>query len=437
MISLKFHITAKEGVYDVVINANSLTIKSSSDFVSSNLRQKLQVTLNGENLISVDLKRKGSAYNGFIYASEDKNMKFTYQDGVYKALVIYEDIINVKLAGEGLTAAKGKIESSVVDLKYSLNNRFADSSLLLAIYKEPVVQFKSESAQSFKLALNINGSVANYVQKPDKTGRVTGDFEVESNGVTVNGDIDYSQKVLTVLVRRDQFTILNGRIELRTDKIVAKIEAMSEHSLTMSIVPEEQRLMFELNFNEDQIVSTGDFSLTQFNNFKILTPYGHGKCDQAQCIIKAVIDPYSVNAKLEFGKGLHLMVNGQDAENEVVQLVMTKDSGKLKVKFYNIVQLIGQRENNKVTLAGQIDNTNINFDTTVGKDLLLDVNGPNVAFELELDQDYAKWNMSRPSVNSLEYDNGLFTLIGVKRRYELSTTDGEFNIVVAGLTQKK
>lgn len=67
------------------------------------------------------------------------------------------DIINVKLAGEGLTAAKGKIESSVVDLKYSLNNRFADSSLLLAIYKEPVVQFKSESAQSFKLALNING----------------------------------------------------------------------------------------------------------------------------------------------------------------------------------------------------------------------------------------------------------------------------------------
>ena len=62
---------------------------------------------------------------------------------------------------------------------------------------------------------------------------------------------------MTVLVRRDQFTILNGRIELRTDKIVAKIEAMSEHSLTMSIVPEEQRLMFELNFNEDQIVSTG------------------------------------------------------------------------------------------------------------------------------------------------------------------------------------
>ena len=74
------------------------------------------------------------------------------------------------------------------------------------------------------------------------------------------------------------------------------------------------------------------------------------------------------------------MVNGQDAENEVVQLVMTKDSGKLKVKFYNIVQLIGQRENNKVTLAGQIDNTNINFDTTVGKDLLLDVNGPNGKF---------------------------------------------------------
>ena len=74
------------------------------------------------------------------------------------------------------------------------------------------------------------------------------------------------------------------------------------------------------------------------------------------------------------------MVNGQDAENEVVQLIMTKDSGKLKVKFYNIIQLIGQRENNKVTLAGQIDNTNINFDTTVGKDLLLDVNGPNGKF---------------------------------------------------------
>ena len=62
---------------------------------------------------------------------------------------------------------------------------------------------------------------------------------------------------MTVLVRRDQFTILKGRIELRTDKIVAKVEVMSEHSLTMSIVPEEQRLMFKLNFNEDQVVSTG------------------------------------------------------------------------------------------------------------------------------------------------------------------------------------
>jgi len=426
------HITGQEAVYDVAVSIDNLTIQSSSDFIaSSNLRQKLQVTLNGEDLINIDLKRK-DGYKGLIYASDDKNIKFTYQDGVYKALIVYEDIINVKLAGEGLTAAEGKVKISVVDLKYSLNNRLDNSSILLTVHKKPVVQFQSVSAQSFQIALNINDYVATYNQK-DQVGQ----FEVESNVVNVNGDIDYNQQVLTVLVRRDQFTVLKGRIELRSDKIVAKIEAMSEHSLTVSIVPEEQRLMFKVNLNEDQIVSTGDFSLTQFNNFKILTQYGHGKCDQAQCIMKAIIDPYSVNAKLEFGKGFHLLVNGQDAENEVVQLVMTQDSGKLQIKFYNIVDLIGQRENNKIILAGQVDNTNINFDTTVGKDLLLDVNGPNVAFELELDQDYAKWNMSRPSVNSLEYDNGLFTLIGVKRRYELSTTDGEFNIVVAGLTQKK
>jgi len=427
------HITAQDGVYDVTINADNLTLKSSSDFMnSSNMGQKLQVVFNSEDLVKVDLKHKEGGYRGIIYASEDKNLKITYQDGQYKALVVYEDIINVKLAGQGLTAAKGKVSSQVVDLDYSLNNRFADSYVSLVVNKEPVVQFKSESAQSFKLSININGSVAKYIQKDE-----IGQFEVVSNGVGVNGDIDYNKQVLTTLVRNDQSTILNGRIEMREEKIVAKVEVMSNHSLVVSIVPEEERLMFKLKLEEDQIVAEGDFALTQFNSFKIITPYGHGKCNQAQCIIKAVVDPYSINANLEFGKGLHLLINGQDGENENVQLVMTQDTGKLRIKFYNIVDLIGQRENNKVTLVGQVDNTNINFDTTVGKDLLLDVNGPNVAFELELDQDYAKWNMSRPSVNSLEYDNGLFTLIGVKRRYELSTTDGEFNIVVAGLTQKK
>ena len=68
------------------------------------------------------------------------------------------DIINVKLAGEGLTAADGKVEISVVDLKYSLNNRLDDSSILLAVHKKPVVQFKSVSAQSFQLVLNMNGN---------------------------------------------------------------------------------------------------------------------------------------------------------------------------------------------------------------------------------------------------------------------------------------
>merc|ERR1712168_999329 len=192
--------------------------------------------------MGVDIKHKEGGYRGIIYASEDKNLKITYQDGQYKALVVYEDIINVKLAGQGLTAAKGKVSSQVVDLDYSLNNRFADSYVSLVVNKEPVVQFKSESAQSFKLSININGSVAKYIQKDE-----IGQFEVVSNGVVVNGDIDYNKQVLTTLVRNDQSTILNGRIEM----------------------PEEERLMFKLKLEEDQIVAEG---------FKIITPYGHGKC---------------------------------------------------------------------------------------------------------------------------------------------------------------
>ena len=75
----------------MAISVDNLTIQSSSDFIaSSNLRQKLQVTLNGEELINVDLKRKDNGYKGMIYASDDKNIKFTYQDGVYKALIVYE-----------------------------------------------------------------------------------------------------------------------------------------------------------------------------------------------------------------------------------------------------------------------------------------------------------------------------------------------------------
>ena len=73
-------------------------------------------------------------------------------------ITFHSDIINVKLAGEGLTAADGKVEISVVDLKYSLNNRLDDSSILLTVHKKPVVQFKSVSAQNFQLILNINGN---------------------------------------------------------------------------------------------------------------------------------------------------------------------------------------------------------------------------------------------------------------------------------------
>ena len=60
-----------------------------------------------------------------------------------------------------------------------------------------------------------------------------------------------------------------------------------------------------------------------------------------------------------------------------------------------------------------------------------------VDFDVKLDTDYAKWNMTKPSVNSFEYQDGVITLVGAKQRYVVSSVNGMIDIHRGGLTQKK
>ena len=60
-----------------------------------------------------------------------------------------------------------------------------------------------------------------------------------------------------------------------------------------------------------------------------------------------------------------------------------------------------------------------------------------VDFDVKLDTDYAKWNMTKPSVNSLEYADGVITLVRANQRFVARSVDGLIKIQPAGLTQKK
>ena len=121
----------------------------------------------------------------------------------------------------------------------------------------------------------------------------------------------------------------------------------------------------------------------------------------------------------------------------MVQIVVADQQGNLKVKFYDLVDLSGSRNNNNIQLNGQVDNTKIDFNTNIGNDLQLSVIGETgkilktsqiwhflVDFDLKLDQDEASWNMSKPLENSLTYESGEFTLTGFDREYTLYSENG-------------
>ena len=69
------------------------------------------------------------------------------------------------------------------------------------------------------------------------------------------------------------------------------------------------------------------------------------------------------------------MLTGADPNQEVVQIIVADQQGKLKVKFYDLVDLTGSRNNKNIQLNGQVDNTKINFNTNIGNDLQLSVIG--------------------------------------------------------------
>ena len=69
------------------------------------------------------------------------------------------------------------------------------------------------------------------------------------------------------------------------------------------------------------------------------------------------------------------MLTGADPNQEVVQIIIAGQQGKLKVKFYDLVDLSGSRNNKNIQLNGQVDNTKINFNTNIGNDLQLSVIG--------------------------------------------------------------
>ena len=56
-------------------------------------------------------------------------------------------------------------------------------------------------------------------------------------------------------------------------------------------------------------------------------------------------------------------------------MVVADQQGNLRVKFYDLIDLSGSRDNKNIQLNGQVDNTKIDFNTNIGNDLQLSVIG--------------------------------------------------------------
>merc|ERR1712147_27986 len=421
------HIIAQDGVYNVEMNLDEINVLSTTDILQQDKQQELKVTNNGQNVIEFNLTRTGDLYVVRMFNSETKKMQAQYQNGQYQLRAVYEGVLDtVMLQGDGFNSATGKIESGASSLVYNLNSHLSDSSIILMVQNEQIFQFDSESFEAFQVLFTLKGYSASYVHK-DTFGQMV----LNGNDIQVNADVDYAHQKLNVLVNQNRTVLLKSHIENANDQITFVAELNSKHMAKLAVIPSQYRIKYELRYNGDQYTSTGDFSLTTFNEFSLIAPLGVIECNQQRCTAQADHGSYELKAIVEFNKALQLQLTGEDESNEVIMLALSKTQGKLVVKFFNMIDIVGMRQANQITLQGQVDNTNID------RDLSLVVQGANVDFDVKLDTDYAKWNMTKPSVNSFEYQDGVITLVGAKQRYVVSSVNGMIDIHRGGLTQKK
>merc|ERR1712128_139765 len=388
-----------------------INISSKTDMLQEDKQQQLTVTNNGENVIDFDLAKTGDLYVVQMFNSDSERMKAQYQNGQYQLRAVYEGILDtIMLQGDGFNSATGSIESGTSSLNYKLNSRLSGSSVTLLVNNQQVIEFNSESAEVFQLLLTWNAYSASYNHK-DAFGQF--------------------------LINQDRNVLLKSRIENADDQVKFIAEVKSMHVIRVAVIPTEYRVKYQLGINENQVTSTGDFSLATFNYLTIQAPMGLVECNQQKCTVQADHGNYELKAIVEFNTSLVLQLTGADESNEMIMLALSENMGQLKVKFYNMIDIDGERKADTIKLRGQIDNTNIDFITNVGRDLSLVVQGANVDFDVKLDTDYAKWNMTKPSVNSLEYADGVITLVRANQRFVARSVDGLIKIQPAGLTQKK
>merc|ERR1711892_81908 len=427
------NIVAQDGVYNIELNMDSINISSKTDMLQEDKQQQLTVTNNGENVIDFDLAKTGDLYVVQMFNSDSKRMKAQYQNGQYQLRAVYEGILDkIMLQGDGFNRATGSIESGTSSLNYKLNRRLTGSSVTLLVNNQQVIEFNSESAEVFQLLLTWNAYSASYNHKD-----AFGQFMLNASDIQVDGDIDFVKETLNVLTNQDRNVLLKSRIENADDQVKFMGEVKSMHVIRVAVIPTEYRVKYQLGINENQLTSTGDFSLATFNYLTIQAPMGLVECNQQKCTVQADHGNYELKAIVEFNTSLVLQLTGADESNEMIMLALSENMGQLKVKFYNMIDIDGERKADTIKLRGQIDNINIDFITNVGRDLSLVVQGANVDFDVKLDTDYAKWNMTKPSVNSLEYADGVITLVRANQRFVARSVDGLIKIQPAGLTQKK
>ena len=219
-----------------------------------------------------------------------------------------------------------------------------------------------------------------------------GQFVLNASDIQVDGDIDFVKETLNVLINQDRNVLLKSRIENADDQVKFIAEVKSMHVIRVAVIPTEYRVKYQLGINENQVTSTGntycyfqvihtlligDFSLATFNYLTIQAPMGLVECNQQKCTVQADHGNYELKAIVEFNTSLVLQLTGADESNEMIMLALSENMGQLKVKFYNMIDIDGERKADTIKLRGQIDNTNIDFITNVGRDLSLVVQGAN------------------------------------------------------------
>ena len=97
-------------------------------------------------------------------------------------------------------------------------------------------------------------------------------------------------------------------------------------------------------------------------------------CNADQCEIKS--DDLNMHSTLVFGESFTFYFGGMDPTVTLVDLEMTGSTGSLKVIFYDIVKAHIRRNGNKIAGKGLVLDTQLNLESTIGRNLLISANGP-------------------------------------------------------------